>query len=377
MINITNILKRSWHILWSYRVLWIFGMLLALTTGVNNNNPRLDYNLPKSESPSIPDLRDAPQWMRDFAEWFEQNIEPLYTQPEEHITTYIVIGLVVLLFMLVIGSLMAFVRYPSETAVIRMVDEYERSGAKVGFRQAWRLGWSRRALRIWLIDLLLFLPAFLFLVVMLALGLVFYFSITATSPTLNAFGVIATIGIAFVVLLIFFSAWVFLSLLRNFFVRAAALDDLGAIESIRYGWAMFKGHWKSAGLMWLIMIGVAIAAGIVGAVMVILLIPAYLILLVPAALVAVFPGLIAFGIASVFASGPLTWIIGIIAALPFFFSILFAPLLLTGGWYKIYQSTVWTLTYREIKTLGSLANPNGVPGTGQPAGDELAGATPS
>ena len=33
MINIGKILKRSWHILWNYRVLWIFGILLALTTG--------------------------------------------------------------------------------------------------------------------------------------------------------------------------------------------------------------------------------------------------------------------------------------------------------------------------------------------------------
>ncbi len=31
MINIGKILKRAWHILWNYRVLWIFGILLAIT----------------------------------------------------------------------------------------------------------------------------------------------------------------------------------------------------------------------------------------------------------------------------------------------------------------------------------------------------------
>ena len=29
MIDIKNILKRSWKILWNYKVLWIFGILLA------------------------------------------------------------------------------------------------------------------------------------------------------------------------------------------------------------------------------------------------------------------------------------------------------------------------------------------------------------
>ena len=28
----TKVLKRAWHILWHYRVLWLFGFLLALTT---------------------------------------------------------------------------------------------------------------------------------------------------------------------------------------------------------------------------------------------------------------------------------------------------------------------------------------------------------
>ena len=33
MIDFGKILKRAWHILWNYRILWIFGILLAITTG--------------------------------------------------------------------------------------------------------------------------------------------------------------------------------------------------------------------------------------------------------------------------------------------------------------------------------------------------------
>ena len=29
MIDLGKIIKRAWHILWNYKVLWIFGILLA------------------------------------------------------------------------------------------------------------------------------------------------------------------------------------------------------------------------------------------------------------------------------------------------------------------------------------------------------------
>ena len=33
MINFGEILKKAWKLLWNYRVLWIFGVLLAVTAG--------------------------------------------------------------------------------------------------------------------------------------------------------------------------------------------------------------------------------------------------------------------------------------------------------------------------------------------------------
>jgi hypothetical protein len=118
---------------------------------------------------------------------------------------------------------------------------------------------------------------------------------------------------------------------------------------------MFKRNWKSAGLMWLVMIGVGIGVGIAGMIVFFLLIPTYIVLAIPAAIVALIPGLAVFGITSIFASGPLAWILGVFAALPFFFLIAFAPLSLVTGWYKIYSSSVWTLTYREMQALESVA----------------------
>jgi hypothetical protein len=355
MINIGKILKQSWHILWNYRVLWIFGILLALTAGGgrggnSNTSYRANDNVPSQRSYS-----EMPAWLQDMNHWFEQNLEPLFYHPEQHVMTWVWIVLAILLFVVIVGLLAALVRYPSETAVMRMVDEYEKTGTKLGFRQGWKLGWSRRAFRMWLIDLIIGLPAFVFVAMMIAVGLVLYFSVTSRVTPIGVLGTVAAIGIFFLSLFIFVIVMVLLGLLRNFFARSAALEDLGVVESFRNGWAMFKGNWKSAGLMWLVMVGIGIAFGIASILIFFLLIPAYLILLIPAGVVAAVPGLIVFGISSLlFTSTPVAALIGLLAALPLFFMVLFAPLLLIGGWYQIYESNVWTLTYREIKALAAL-----------------------
>jgi hypothetical protein len=361
MINISKILKRSWHILWNYRILWIFGILLALTSGggssgnSGSNSSRSSQTGTNGYTPGLPD--DAPRWMHDLNAWFVQNVVPMFTHPEQYISTFVTIGLVILLVVVVLSLFAALVRYPSETAVIRMVDEYETSGSKVGFRQGWKLGWNRRAFRLWLIDLVLSIPMLLFFLLMVGAGLIVFASMSTTFQVTNPVGIVAAIGLAFLSLFLMIVVGVFLTLLRNFIVRAAALEALGVKESLRYGWTMFKRNWKSAGLMWLVMIGIGIGFGIIGIVAFFLLIPLYLILLVPAGLVAALPALIAYGISSLFASGPLTWIITLLVAIPFFFVTLFAPLVLINGWYKIYESNVWTLTYREIKALENLAAP--------------------
>jgi hypothetical protein len=358
MIDIGKILKHAWHILWNYRVLWIFGILLAITggargggsngsssgTGFNGNNGFQGINT--STNPTLQELN----------QWFQQNIEPLAQYPQQHFATFVWIGVGLLLFILIVWAVISFIRYPSETAVIRMVDEYEQTGTKIGFRQGWKMGWNRRAFRLWVIDLVISLPVILLLAVLSGLGLLVYLSVKNGSGVVIATSVIATIGCAFLFIFAFVILMVLLGLLRQFFVRAAALEDADIGASFRRGWAMFKNNWKSAALMWLVMLGIGIGVGIAGLIVFFLLIPAYIVLALPAALVALIPGLAVFGITSIFASGPLAWILGILAALPFFLLIVFAPLTLVSGWYMIFASSVWTLTYREIQALENVAS---------------------
>ncbi|MDR3575410.1 MAG: hypothetical protein P4L50_16235 [Anaerolineaceae bacterium] len=355
MIDFGKILKRAWQILWNYKVLWIFGVLLALTGGGSRpggGNSGSQFNANNNSSSSNPTMN---QFGQQFNHWFQQNIQPLLQYPGQHIGLFIGIGLGLLLFLLIVGAILAIVRYVSETAAIRMANEYEQSGSKVGFREGWRLGWSRAAFRMWLIDLITGLPFLLFVLILLGLGALVYFGATNPNRGITAVSIAAAVGFFILFLIVFIVLAVLISLLRKFFVRVAALENATLGASFRQGWLMFKRNWKSAGLMWLIMLGVGIAASIAMVIIFFLLIPAYIVLFLPAAVVAAIPGLVVFGITSIFASGPLTWILALVAALPFFFIILFAPLILISGGYIIYENNVWTLTYREIKALENIA----------------------
>ncbi|HTX93202.1 MAG TPA: hypothetical protein VMC09_18450 [Anaerolineales bacterium] len=363
MIDIEKILKRAWHILWNYKVLWIFGILLVLTAGGrgsthfgSNSSYRFNdggyqgangyHGLNPSTNPQVQQMNM----------WFQQNLEPLYFHPAEHIATFVWIGVALLLFCVIIGALFALVRYPAEAAVIRMVDGYEQNGEKVGFGAGWKLGWNHRAFRMWWIDFLIQgLPGLV--LVLLIGGLVAGIVVKAihTDPTSMWVTLGASILAMIVLALVFGLGLAFLRLLRQFFWRKLALNDLGTRAAFQSGWAMFKRNWKSGALMWLVLFGLGIGFFIAYAIALFILIPIFILLCIPALIVAVIPGLMAFGIASLFASPLVAAIIGGICAVPFFFLVVGSPLLLLQGWFQIYESTVWTLTFREINALESVA----------------------
>jgi hypothetical protein len=356
MIDIGKIIKRSWHILWNYRILWIFGILLALTGGGSGEGVRYSFGSNSGNTGSSnynPNYQPGPV-LRQLTDWFNQNVNPLFDHPNQHVGTLIGIGVAFVFFILLIIVITTFVRYVSESAALRMVDEYEQTGVKVGFKQGWRLGWSRRAFRMWVIDLVVGLPAFVFVLLLGGLGMLIFLSVTSHNTGLAVGGTVLSIGLAFLFILAFFLLAVFLGLLRQFFVRAAALEGLRIGDSFRQGWATFKANWKSAALMWLVMLGIGIGFGIVTAILFFLFIPAYIILAVPGLIVAAIPGLIAFGITSIFSGGVLAWIIGILVALPFFFTVVLAPLTLVSALYTLFNVNIWTLTYREMKALEGL-----------------------
>ncbi len=347
MIDIGRILRRAWQILWRYKVLWIFGLLLVITGGAGGaSGSRVT---PSNGFPGR-NLNNSP-FFQNLGQWFQQNLEPVFLHLERYLVTIIAVGLGLLLFGMVVGACFAILRYVSEAAVIRMVTEYEETGRKVGFKQGWRMGWSRAAFRMWLIDLFLSLPALAFALVLLGLGLAVFLSVRGGIGALAVGSLVASLGLVFVYILAFILLMILLVLLSQFFKRIVALENVGVVESIRRGWKMVQRNWKSAALMWLVMVAVGIAWAITGAVVTVLLIPVFVLLALPGLIVAFLPALLAFGIANLFTGSPWTWIIAALAGVPFFLLVVGSPLLLIGGWVQIFSSSVWTLTYREMRAL--------------------------
>ena len=350
-----KILKRSWYILWSYRALWVFGLILALAAGgASSNGSNSNYrNEHQGQSQQL-----TPHDMQQGWQEFKQEINKIFEQgiPEADITgkaltSFLwVIGAFILVTILV-GIIMAVARYVSETAVIKMVDDYESTGNKMTVRQGFRLGWSKTAWRLFLINLIVNLPAIALALVLLVTGIGVYFAWVNGTANFAAFGTVATIVLVFITIFVVAILSIVLNLLRHFFWRVSVLEDLGVRESLKRGWTFVLGNWKEVGLMWLVMIGLGIVWFFARFILFVITIPFLIVTAVIAALVAALPYLLFAGIFSTFLTGWLPWAAGVIFIAPLFFTIAFSPWVLIGSWKAVYTSTVWTLTYREIKAL--------------------------
>jgi len=355
-----KILRRAWYILWSYRALWVFGLVLALAAGSSasrgSGNNGVQYHEHQGQHQQV-----TPQSMQEAFRDFQREVNKLFEQgiPDFHIsgkdlTTFLwVIGAFILV-MLIVGIVVAIARYVSETAVIRMVDEYESTSNKITVRQGLRLGWSNTAWRLFLINLIVNLPAITLALVLLFAGLGIYFAVVNGNANFAAVSVVSALVLGFITVFVVVILTILLHLLRNFFWRICVLENASVRESLQRGFAFVLENWKNVGLMWLVMIGLGIIWAVASIILIIVSIPVVIVTAVVAILVVALPFLLLVGIFSAFLGGVLPWIAGGLFVAPLFFTIAFSPWLLLGSWQSVYTSTVWTLTYREIKALPAL-----------------------
>lgn len=330
-MNHINILKRALNITVNYRALWIFGMLLALTTGSGNggngnmggssgnNGDNFNGTNPLNFN-NLPD--PSPEVVRM---WFG-----------------IAIGLACLVLVLIVVGTIA--RYVSETALIRMVNEQENSGEQLTIREGFRLGWSAASWKMFLMDLLTslgFLVAFL--VALAIAGLPFLVWLTENTP-LQVIGSIIGGGLLLLVIFAAILAGLALTLVIYFARRACALENLGVRDSLRRGYEIVKGRLGDVFMMGVIMFGIGLVWALV-------VIPVILAIVVVAALIAGLPALLAGSIAGFFTTGHTPWIVAAIVGGPIFLLLVILPSTLIGGWQNVFSSSTWTLTYREALAL--------------------------
>jgi len=348
-----TILKRAWNNVWRYRALWVFGIILALTTGSGGTETASSArDGGNNRDRSIAGLRLPDDFSVELGDGIRQELEELDRLFSREIPPQVVSTIIaVVIGLLCIGILLFVVgriaRYVAETSLIGMVDKHEETGKQQSVRQGFRMGWSRAAWRLFLIDLAVDLPVALTFILLFALAFAPLLLWTGRSTGLGTVGTVSTIGLFFTVVFLAIVVGAALSLLKRFFRCACVLDGLGVVESIRRGWAMVRQNLKDAGLMWLIMIGVNLAWMLV-------MVPIGALLFGVGAVMGGGPALLAGKWAESAFGGAAAWILGGAVGIPIFLAVVVAPLVFLGGLREIFQSSTWTLTYRELRALEQL-----------------------
>jgi hypothetical protein len=339
-----KILKRAWAILWQYRVLWIFGIILALTTASGSNGSNLNYVFDQNNN-----NRNSITPPQDIQQQFQELFESLERMPRWQVEGTVVatlislgIGLACVILLLVVVGIIA--RNVADAALMRMVNDYEQTGEKKTFREGWRMGWSKAAVRLFLINLTVAIPMIVLVLILISLTLAPLLLWISGNTISGIFGTISTIGMGFLFVLFFIALGVAISIILHFVRRASALEDLGVIEAFKKGFSLVRENLVSIFLMWLIMLGIQLGS-------VLIVIPIVLISVVFSGVISGLLFLITRGIAGLFLSGAMMWIIAGTVAVPAFILLLIIPLAFIGGLFKVYESTVWTLAYREVATL--------------------------
>ena len=285
-----GIIKKAWNITWRYRVLWILGLFAGGASGGGSSS-----NFSQSEEEFDPSQFDS------ALQWMSENV------------ALIAAGVMILL---VIGLALWILSVAARGGLIHLVNEAEE-GHPVRLGDGWGVGFSKWG-RVFLIDLVLYLPFMILLVVMLFAALMPVISAAEGSDPMPAlfsmcgalvFGGLILMVLGFVI-----------ALLENMAIRHGILDDTPAMQSIGAGWSDFRSRFKDLFVMWLIMLAIGLGfgmiIGVVGAM---------------------------FGVAMAFAVMGGAWPVATMMGF-----VLFLVMLLPQAVFGTFSSAIWTIFFRYM-----------------------------
>ena len=310
-MHYTDLIRRAWQITWRYKVLWIFGILLALASGGGGSGGGGGSSGSGGGAvPPVPGL---------------QHLDPGAIFAFSALCCCLLLILVIALTIL---------RYVARTALYRGVDQIEATGAAPTWREGFRLGWSNRAFRLWLLDLVVWIPFVVIALVLLALGATPLLLLIIDNPVARGLGIAGTIGLEILIIGLLIVAGIILSALGQFWSREIAIADRNLGESITIGYRLVRARLKEVSVMWLLMAAIGLGFAFV-------MLPIFIVVLMLA--LAVGGGL---GYALFRLTDSVLW--AAFVGLPPFLLIMLVPLMLIQGIYLVFESSTWTLTYREV-----------------------------
>ena len=364
----TVILKKAWRNVVSYRGLWILGILLALTTFSGRWTflvGQRDQHELGWEGITIERGDDETFWQA-LERTLETELADVDWDLERFFATEFGIGMNsrvgAYLIILAGAALVLYVagrvaRYVSETALVHMVDRREESGERLSIRQGLRLGRSRAAWRLFLIDLVITIAAAAAGIVLFGLVLspvALWINGGETAVIVGGLLTGSLLLLATFVVIIFAGL---VTLVRMMARRACVLEGMTVIGSIRRGYGMVRDSLKDVILMGLATVGInTVWPAVIGM--------AALVLLSAGLLMGALPVLIFTSL-----SDPATLPAAILGGTVFILVVV-APLVFLEGLLRVFFSSVWTLAYRQLRDLETAteetASASTMPGTPLP-----------
>ena len=314
-MRFSEIIKKAWNITWRYRALWVLGLFAGVTGSSSGGGS--SYRAPSSSGSGT---------SNPFANVHADQVLPAL---QRFLPVLIIVGMGLFAF----GILWWVFSIAARGGLVYAVNEIE-SGRPFTLGASWRAGFSRWW-RLLGLSILLALPVFLLLLLVVfgVIAPLLPSILSHTSPNGAVFvpvcGVVA-IGIPALIVV-----GLILGIMYVLGVRFVMLHGLGVIDSARESWLAFRTRFKDTALMYLINLGLNIAAGIV--------------LAIPLVIIGV-----AVAIPAVISAVAGHWA-QFAAALGLAFAIVTPISLLFTAIWGTFTSSLWTIFYRRLTGMEVLA----------------------
>lgn len=361
-MNTTLILKNSWSLMLRYRALWLFGVILALTTVSfgsalwlrdSNNQPmeqRTVWEISPQDQAWIKENfgLDLPvRYQLDIDDLSLQLDDPALTPQERNRLRSLAIGITAAL--LAVLAAVLILRYTAETALIRMVNDRQTQQVTYRTRQGWSLGFSMTAFRLFLIDLLGFTLLFLLTILIFIPPIAPVLIAVSGTPAGITLGVLLMLALMLACLAVLIVLWTAGCVVLVLARRACCLQGLGVFAAIWQGFRLLRAQLGGVGLTWLVIAGLDLIYPLLAAPVLILLMAAGL--AIGGLLALLLGALLALVLAKTTA-----WTIALITGLVLLALAVGIPLALLGGLREVFKSSAWTLTYLEAASMPQLAH---------------------
>ena len=352
-MNTVKIFQNSWSLMLRYKALWIFGVILALTTisfgsaiWLRDTENRPERTLVNWEISAMDKAWIKENFGLDLPLSYTLKIADLQvrlddlsisTMESSRLLNIVITMMAVLLTLFVITLVL---RYIAETALIIMVNDQQKSNQVHSLREGWSLGFSFAALKLFLIDLvvyalLLMLTPLLFLPALLPVIIVINASPIAVSLGLLLMTSLTLLSLAALIVM-WIAGLITLQLAR----RASCLDGLGVLASIWRGLRLMRAQLGGVGVTWLVIVGLDLV---------------YPLLVAPVAILLAAAGLAVSGLSALILGSLLAlvlakttaWTIALIIGVVLLVLSVVVPMTLLDGMREVFKSSAWTLTFSE------------------------------